>query len=177
VIRHADAERDAAACAAIYAQSFDVGGTTFEEEPPDAEEMGRRIARYASTHAFLVDERHGQVVGYAYAEPHRERPAYRWAVDVSVYIDSEHRGQGVGRGLYAALFGLLRRQGIRTAVAGIALPNDASLSLHTSQGFEPVGVYRRIGWKLGRWHDVSWWQLDLGEGDGEPAEPLGPQRL
>ena len=153
------------------------GGTTFEEEPPEAPEMGLRIREHAATHGFLVDERNGRVAGYAYAEPHRERPAYRWSVDVSVYVDESHRGQGVGRGLYEALFGLLRRQGIRTAVAGIALPNDASIRLHESLGFEPVGVYRRIGWKLGTWHDVSWWQLDLGEGDAEPAEPLGPQQL
>ncbi len=177
MIRHAEPERDAAVCAAIYAQSFDAGGTTFEEVPPDAEEMGRRIAEHNSTHAFLVDERDGEVVGYAYADPHRERAAYRWSAEVSVYIEAGHRGQGVARGLYEALIELLRRQGIRRVLAGISLPNDTSVRLHESLGFEPVGVYRRIGWKLGRWHDVGWWQLDLGEGEGEPQEPGGPQRL
>ncbi len=176
-IRHADPERDASACAAIYAQSFFAGGTTFEEVPPEAPEMGLRIREHAASHGFLVDERDGRVVGFAYAEPHRERPAYRWSADVSIYTDEAHRGEGVGRGLYEALFGLLRRQGIRMVVAGIAFPNDASVRLHESLGFEPVGIYRRIGWKLGTWHDVGWWQLDLGEGDEEPAEPLGPQRL
>jgi L-amino acid N-acyltransferase YncA len=139
--------------------------------------MGRRIASHTSTHAFLVDERGGEVVGFAYANPHRERAGYRWAADVSVYVDSKHRGQGVGRELYEALIGLIERQGVRRLLAGIALPNDASVRLHESLGFEPVGVYRRIGWKLGAWHDVGWWQLDLGEVDAAPPELLGPQRL
>ncbi len=178
MIRHVDPERDAAACAAIYAQSFDAGGTTFEEVPPDAAEMARRIASHSSTHAFLVCERGGVVVGYAYANPHRERAAYRWSAEVSAYVDAANARQGIGRELYDALIELLRRQGIRVVLAGITLPNEASVALHESLGFEAVGVYRRIGWKLGRWHDVGWWQLDLGaEDDGEPAEPRGPQRL
>ena len=178
MIRHADPERDAVACAAIYAQSFDAGGTTFEEQPPDAAEMASRIRAYASSHAFLVADDGGEVVGYAYANPHRERAAYRWSVEASAYVDAGHLRQGIGRELYEALIELLQRQGIRAVVAGITLPNEASVRLHESLGFEPVGVYRRIGWKLGRWHDVGWWQLDLGADDeAEPPDPRGPQRL
>jgi phosphinothricin acetyltransferase len=125
-----------------------------------------------------VYERDGEVAAYAYATPHRERAGYRWAADVSVYVDAAHAREGIGRELYEAVIGLLRRQGIRNVLAGIALPNEASVRLHGSFGFVQVGVYRSIGWKLGRWHDVSWWQLDLGPDDGsEPPEPLGPQRL
>lgn len=179
MIRHAD-EGDAAACAAIYKPSVLSAGTSFEEKPPDAAEFALRIAKHSATHAFLVSEREGEVVGFAYANPNRERAAYRWSAEVSVYVDAAHAREGVGRELYLALFGLLRRQGIRTVVAGITLPNDASVGLHESLDFGPVGVYRRIGWKLGRWHDVGWWQLDLGEGSGSddpPQPPAGPQRL
>ena len=175
-IRRADPDRDAAACAAIYAPHVRDGWISFEEVPPSAEEMAGRMRRVAATHPWLVDERDGEVVGYAYASPHRERAAYRWAVDVAVYVHpGRHRG-GVGRGLYAVLLGALRAQGFRTACAGIALPNDASVGLHEALGFAPVGVYRAIGFKAGAWRDVGWWQLDLAPGsDAPPAEPAPPE--
>ncbi len=124
----------------------------------------------------------GAVVGYAYAAQHRVRAAYRWAVDVGIYVDPARHRAGAGRMLYEALFELLRRQRLRSAVAGITLPNDASIGLHRALGFEHVGTYRAIGWKAGEWRDVSWWQLALApdgasEGGGPPPEPLGPQRL
>jgi phosphinothricin acetyltransferase len=179
MLRHADPDRDGAACAAIYGPFVSGSAASFEADPPDAGEMSARIATYAASHPWLVAERDGQVAGYAYATSHRARAAYRWAVDVSVFIDSDYRRLGVGRALYGALFDLLRRQRILVACAGIALPNDASLGLHESFGFVPVGVYRRIGWKAGAWRDVSWWQLVLSElaDGGPPPEPLLPQRL
>jgi L-amino acid N-acyltransferase YncA len=134
---------------------------SFEEVAPDASEMARRIERLSATHAWLVFERDGAVAGYAYACPHRERAAYRWAADVSVYVDPAHRRTGVGRALYLELLGILREQGKRVATAGITLPNDASVALHESLGFELVGVFRGIGWKGGSWRDVGWWQLDF----------------
>ncbi len=128
------------------------------------------------THPWLVAERGGELLGYAYACRHRERPAYRWSTDVSVYVDEGHWRQGVARRLYASLFEHLRRQGFRAACAGITLPNVASVALHECLGFAPVGVYRRIGWKAGAWRDVGWWQLELSMEDHEPpAEPLGPR--
>jgi L-amino acid N-acyltransferase YncA len=172
VIRHADADRDARACAAIYGPYVREGAVSFEDEAPGADEMARRIERIGATHPWLVAELDGQVVGFAYACPHRERAAYRWAADVTVYVDPAHQRRGVGRELYVALFELLRRQRLHVACAGITLPNDASVGLHEALGFEPVGVYRSIGYKAGAWRDVGWWQLRLiAPGDAPPQEP------
>ena len=165
--RPADPERDGAACAAIYAPYVEGSFVSFEEEAPDAAEMARRIAAVTQTHPWLVAERGGAVAGFAYGSRHRDRAAYRWAADVAVYVDPRHVRGGVGRELYAELLGLLRGRGLRWAVAGIALPNEASVALHEAFGFEPVGVYREIGFKHGAWRDVGWWQCDL-RGGGEP---------
>lgn len=179
MLRHADPQHDAAACAAIYAPHVDGRGTSFEERPPTAEELGARIERMSARYPWLVDERDGEVVGFAYATGHRERAAYRWAAETSVYIRADHQGQGVGRQLYEALLDLLRRQRLHVACAGITLPNEASVRLHEALGFEPIGTYREIGYKAGAWRDVSWWQVILDpSSDGRPpTEPLGPQRL
>jgi L-amino acid N-acyltransferase YncA len=175
-IRDAQSERDAAACAAIYAPYVEQTPISFEERPPDALEMEARIARCAATHPWLVAEEGGEVVGYAYACQHQERAAYRWAADVSVYVAVNRRGEGLGRSLYEALFARLRRQNFQIACAGITLPNDASVRLHEALGFIRVGVSPRIGWKGGRWHDVSWWQLELEPVlPGAPLEPLPPR--
>ena len=160
-LRSADPSRDAASCAAIYAPFVEASAVSFEERAPTAEEMAERIAAHRSTHPWLVAERGGEVAGYAYATPHRTRSAYRWAVEVSVYVGAGHQRQGHGRELYTALFDDLRGRGYRVACAGITLPNEASIALHEGLGFVAVGTYRRIGWKLGAWHDVGWWQLAL----------------
>ncbi len=161
MIRRADSGRDAAACAAIYAPYVSETAISFEEVAPDAAQMRARIERATAAHAWLVAEAGGAVVGFAYATPHRERAAYRWACEVSVYVDGEQRRRGVGRALYEVLLPLLCAQRLHVACAGITLPNEASVQLHESLGFEPVGVYREIGFKLDRWHDVGWWQLQL----------------
>lgn len=173
MIRHADATRDAAACASIYAPHVDPGPASFEERPPDAAEMARRIASCGASHAWLVAEDAGRVLGFAYGCAHRERAAYRWACDVSIYLGAGATGRGLGRALYSELLAVLERRGFRMACAGIALPNAASVGLHEALGFEPVGVYRRIGWKAGAWRDVGWWQRPLGHATDErpPAEP------
>ena len=175
-IRSADPDRDAAACAAIYAPNVEASPTSFEAEPPSAGEMAERIERTGATHPWLVAESDDGVVGFAYACEHRTRTAYRWAVDVSIYLAEVSRGQGLGRALYEGLFERLRDQRFRVACAGVTLPNEASVRLHESLGFTPVGVYRRIGWKAGAWHDVGWWQLDLSpDGEDPPEEPLAPE--
>jgi phosphinothricin acetyltransferase len=175
-IRIADPDRDAAACVAIYAPYVETGATSFEEEPPSSAEFAERMTAMAATYPWLVAESEDEAVGYAYACPHRSRPAYRWAVEVSVYVAAEHRRRGCARALYEELMGRLRRQGFHIACAGITLPNEASVALHESLGFLPVGVYRRIGWKAGAWRDVGWWQLELEPAsDRPPAEPLPPQ--
>jgi len=178
-LRHADPARDAAACAAIYAPYVTASAVTFEEVSPSTEEFAALITRTTRTHPWLVLEDAERLIGYAYASQHRPRAAYRWAADVGIYVDAEHRRRGAGRRLYTALLDLLRRQGLRIACAGITLPNDASIALHRAVGFEPVGTYRAIGWKAGAWRDVSWWQLPLAPDDdgAPPAEPGPPPRL
>ncbi len=178
VIRHADAARDGAACAAIYAPFVTGSHVSFEEEPPDADEFARRIDRTSRSYPWLVAEQDGAVIGFAYASAHRERAAYRWAADAAVYVDERSRRRGVGRALYESLFSLLARQGVQTVCAGVTLPNDASVGLHEAVGFRPVGVYRRIGYKQGAWRDVGWWQLELvAPTDGVPAELSSPASL
>ena len=176
MLRDADPQRDAAACAAIYAPYVTDAVTSFEEHAPDAAAMAERIASTGATHPWLVAEDDGRVVGFAYGCPHRARAAYRWAAEVSVYLEPTQQRRGLGRALYEALLGLLRDQGFYTVCAGITLPNPASVALHEAMGFVPVGVYRNIGWKFGAWHDVGWWQRELrAPGDAPPADP-GPVR-
>ena len=162
---------DGAACAAVYRPYVTDTVITFEYEPPPAEQMAHRIEAAQERHAWVVLEEDDRVVGYAYAAPVKERAAYRWACEVSVYLEMGRRRTGAGRALYEALFERLIQRGFRIAVAGLTLPNDASEGLHLAVGFEPVGVYRGIGWKLGRWHDVARMQKLLVDGDGAPPEP------
>ncbi|MCA1689760.1 MAG: N-acetyltransferase family protein [Actinobacteria bacterium] len=143
--------------------------------------MAGRIAAISRTHPWLVIEDGGRVAAYAYASPHRTRAAYRWAADTAIYVADDYRRRGAGRRLYLALFELMRAQGLSVACAGIALPNPASVGLHEAVGFEPVGIYKGIGWKAGAWRDVGWWQLRLGpqgdgdgDGDGDGAKPPDP---
>jgi len=165
---------DAAAFAGIYGPFTERTAVSFEDEPPSADEMRARIARTLQWTPWLTATSAGEVAGYAYASKHRDRAAYRWAVDVSAYVHERFRGHGVGRRLYERLFEIIRGQGFRRAYAGIALPNDASVALHRAAGFELVGVYQRVGWKLGAWHDVAWYACDLSpdETDLPPGEPI-----
>ena len=163
--------RDASAIAAIYRPYVEASPTSFELEAPTEEEMAARVAAILVHAPWLVVEGQGEVLGYAYASKHRERAAYQWSVDVSVYVGAAHHRGGVGRALYSSLFALLRLQGFYTAHAGITLPNAASVGLHEALGFRPVGVYASVGFKDGAWHDVGWWQLPLRERTGSPAVP------
>jgi len=172
VIRSA-AAADAEAIRDIYAPFVTDSATSFETEPPEVSEMARRIDDLREKLPWLVYEADGEVVGYAYASPHRAaRKAYQWCVETSIYVHSGARKRGVGRALYVSLFELLRRQGYVNAYAGVTLPNPASASLHESLGFRPVGVYPRIGFKFGRWHDVAWFQLRLQEAAAPVPDPL-----
>ncbi|HEU0104656.1 MAG TPA: arsinothricin resistance N-acetyltransferase ArsN1 family B [Vicinamibacteria bacterium] len=162
---------DAAQVAAIYAPHVTGASTSFEVAPPDAAEMATRIASTLVYAPYLVLETGGEVLGFAYASKHRERAAYQWSVDVSVYVRPDARRRGGGRALYESLFALLRLQGFYAAHAGITLPNPASVGLHEALGFRPVGVYQSVGFKRGAWHDVGWWQLPLRERTGTPDPP------
>ena len=164
---------DAAAIAAIYRPYVTDAVTSFEVDPPGAAAMGARIEAVLARAPWLVQtDADGAVVGYAYASRHHERAAYQWSVDVAVYIHAAHHRRGVGRALYEKLFALLRLQGYYVAHAGITLPNAASVGLHESLGFVPVGVFPAVGWKFGAWRDVGWWRLQLQPLAATPAPPL-----
>jgi L-amino acid N-acyltransferase YncA len=164
-------ERDAEQIAAIYAPNVTDAVISFEYEPPSAVEMRRRIEATLQRYPWLVCECQGWVLGYAYAGAHGSRAAYQWSVDVSVYVHEDARRTGVGRALYTSLFAALILQGFYNAYAGATLPNPASVGLHESVGFRPVGVYHGVGYKLGAWHDVVWWYLPLRERVADPDPP------
>ena len=163
---------DAPAVSAIYGPFVSDSATSFETDVPDAAEMERRIQAQANTHPWLVFERDAAVLGYAYASPHRARAAYQWSAEVSVYVDPRAHRSGVGRALYTALFDLLRRQHYVNAFAGITLPNRSSVGLHEAMGLAAIGVFRQIGFKFDRWHDVAWLQLRLREDPRPVSSPL-----
>jgi L-amino acid N-acyltransferase YncA len=164
---------DAEAVRAIYAPYVSDSATSFETTVPEGTEVERRIETGRDRYPWLVFEKDQTVLGYAYASAHRARTAYQWSVEVSVYVHPQAHRRGIGRALYTALLDLLRRQHYVNAYAGITLPNPASLALHRSLGFEPIGVYRGIGFKFDRWHDVAWLHLRLGDDTRRPLEP-GP---
>jgi L-amino acid N-acyltransferase YncA len=175
-IRFADAG-DAAGIAAIYAPNVVESAISFEADPPTRDMMCERITATLAQLPWLVCERGGELIGYAYASPHSERAAYRWSLNVSVYIAAGCRRQGIGRALYTSLFALVRLGGYYSAHAGVTLPNAASVGLHESLGFVPVGIYRAVGFKLGAWHDVGWWQLELRPRSSAPAPPVALHEL
>jgi len=164
---------DAAAVRDVYAPFVETTAVTFEAEVPPVAEMAERIRTVIPRFPWLVAERDGAVVGYAYASTWRSRAAYRWAVETTVYLRDDARGQGLGRALYRPLLACLRLQGLRLALGGITLPNAASIALHEAFGFRAVSVYRACGHKLGAWHDVGMWELELApRTDASPPEPL-----
>jgi phosphinothricin acetyltransferase len=163
---------DAEAITAIYAPIVRDTVISFEIEPPSVDEMRARVLSTLKLLPWLVSlDEQGVVNGYAYAGRHRERAAYQWSVDTTSYVRADSRGRGVGKALYSALFAELVGLGYFQAFAGIALPNDASVGLHESVGFKPVGTYRNVGFKQGAWHDVGWWQRALQEPSANPLPP------
>ena len=164
---------DAAQCAAIYGPHVSGSAVSFEMEPPSAEDVAGRIANTLQRFPWLVCADGDEVAGYAYAGPHRQRAAFQWAVEVSVYVKDGRQRQGVGRGLYTSLFACLRVLGYFKAYAVIALPNDASVGLHEALGFRHIGTFNDIGYKLGLWHPVGYWELTL----QPPAPPSDPVPL
>jgi phosphinothricin acetyltransferase len=168
LIRLAGAE-DAAAIAAIYRPYVEDSWISFEEVAPDAE-IARRMSR--PIHPWLVAEEDGRIVGYASTSPMRDRAAYRWSVETGLYLIRDAQGRGLGRRLLSAHLDLLERQGFVTIVAGIALPNEASVALHETLGFTLSGIERGVGFKRGRWIDVGRWQKDLAPRMQEPSAPV-----
>jgi phosphinothricin acetyltransferase len=165
-------DEDADAITAIYRPVVESSTISFETVAPDRDEIARRMHETLRAYPWLVCDVDGRVAGYAYATRHRVRSAYQWSVDTSVYVDEAYRRRGIGHGLYESLFAILAAQGYFNAYAGIALPNPASVRLHESVGFEMIGVYRRVGYKLGCWCDVGWWQRSLQAHREAPHDPL-----
>ena len=161
---------DAPALLDIYAPYIRDTVITFEYDVPTAEKFAARIEETAALHPYLVCERDGQIIGYAYAHRIRERAAYDWAAELSIYLAPEAHGQGVGTALYRCLIDLLEQQRLRILYGCVTLPNEKSQKLHEKLGFSLVGVWHGSGWKFDGWHDVGWFEKRLG-GDG-PAQPV-----
>ena len=162
---------DGAALAEIYRPAVADCATSFELDPPDGAEMAKRVTKCMERAPWLVCERDGRVIGYAYGGTHRDRAAYQWTSEVSAYVHHDFHKRGIGRALYTSLFAALVVQGYRNAVAGITLPNDASVGLHTAVGFTLLGVYHAIGYKMGAWHDVGWFERELAPRVLDPPVP------
>ena len=164
---------DGRACAEVYAPYVRDTAVSFELTPPTAADMAERIVQAQDRHAWLLaHDETGVLLGYAYAHAYAARPAYRWTCEPSVYVTAQARGRGVGRTLYGALLDRMIARGFRQAVAGITLPNPASVRLHEAMGFEHVGVFRSVGWKQGRWHDVVRMQRALLDAADPPEETV-----
>jgi len=157
-IREAAAD-DAAAIAGIYNHYVTGTVVTFEEEPVSVAEIARRIEEVRSASLpWLVAEADGPVVGYAYARPWHERTAYRFSVEITVYLAPSHVGRGIGSRLYGELFPILKARRIHALIGGIALPNEASVALHEKFGLRRVAQFEEVGFKFNRWIDVGYWQ-------------------
>lgn len=165
---------DAAAIAAIYAPYVERTPISFETTAPDAAEFRRRIEMVTAGYPWLVAVEEGAILGYAYGDLFRARPAYRWVVETTIYLAMGTERRGIGRALYAPLLERLAGQGYVAAIGGIALPNEPSVALHEAMGFVHAGTYAKIGYKLGAWHDVGFWQRELGP---RPAVPPVPTRI
>lgn len=152
---------DAPGLLAIYRPFVESTAVSFETTVPTVEEFAARIQKALTGWQWLVAERNRQTVGYAYGASHRERPAYRWSVEVSVYVQPNYHRQGIARALYLQLLGELADRGFCNAFAGTTLPNEGSVALHRSVGFQPIGVFKAVGRKFGAWHDVAWFQRTL----------------
>lgn len=165
---------DAAGVLAIYAPVVRESVATFELDPPSVDEMRRRLVEVSARYPWVVFESDGYIAGYAYAASYHSRPAYDWTCEVSVYVGAEARGTGAGKALLRELLERLADAGFVNVIARIALPNDASVRLFESHGFEHAGTLHGVGYKLGRWVDVGEWELALGPRPAAPRSPIAP---
>jgi len=168
----AAAEADAEAIAYIYNYYVTDTIVTFEEDPVTESEIARRIDLVQSAGLpWLVAEENGEILGYAYATQWKERVGYRFSVEITVYLDKDCKGRGIGSQLYGELFRLLEKRGVKSAVGGVALPNDASVALHEKFGMRKVAEFERIGVKFGQWINVGYWQKFFSPGDDSSRPP------
>lgn len=163
---------DAAGLLAIYGPYIENTSLTFETELPSLAAFEERIRHYLTQWPWLVYESNGQIAGYAYATRHRERTAYQWCTESSIYLADDWKGHRLGQALYEALFVILEKQGFRNVYAVINLPNEPSVRFHEKCGFRYFATYENVGYKLGRWKNVGWWKLSLNDYGDEPAPPV-----
>ena len=163
---------DASGILNIYAPYITGTSFTFELDVPAIPDFKNRIHNYLETYPWLVYELNGEIAGYAYAARHRERVAYQWCTESSIYIHDKYQGTGIGKALYSALTEILKQQGFRNVYAVINLPNDKSVAFHEHFGFTWFATYKNVGYKLGKWKNVGWWQLQLNEYTDDPPPPV-----
>jgi L-amino acid N-acyltransferase YncA len=163
---------DAGSMLKIYSPYVIGTAFSFETELPTLDQFRERVKLCLEKYPWLVCSLDGEVAGYVYASKHREREAYQWTCESSVYIADDFKGKGIGRALYGVLFTILQLQGFRNVYAGITQPNEPSEKLHAKCGFELFALYENIGYKLGRWHNVGWWKLQLNGYDLKPPPPI-----
>jgi len=165
-------ENDSPGILAIYAPYIANTSYTFETEIPSTEAFAQRINTYLINWPWLVYVVNGTIAGYAYATRYRERTAYQWSVETSVYVHNDFQRAGIAYALYGALLDILKKQGFRNIYAVINLPNDKSVKFHESCGFKYFATYEKVGYKLGKWKDVGWWKLSINDYNDDPAAPI-----
>ena len=156
----------------IYAPFIEETTISFETEVPAIDEFSHRIETILKQYPFLVYEFENKIVGYAYASRHKERAAYAYNADVSVYFLPEYHGSGKAYSLYHCLFLLLDKLGYKNAYAGCAEPNIKTRKFHEKFGFKLIGTCHKTGFKFGKWHDVSWFEKTISEHDGNPGRVM-----
>jgi L-amino acid N-acyltransferase YncA len=165
-------KKDAESILAIYRPFIENTPVSFEESVPTVEQFWERIQKTLQDYPWLVCEINRDIAGYSYATSHRQRASYRWTKEVSVYVHLDYKRRGIGFGLYTALIELLKLQGVKNILAGITLPNKGNVAFHEKFGFTRIGVYKAVGFKLGRWHDVGWWELKVDDPNNKPDKRL-----
>ena len=165
-------KKDVKSILAIYQPFIENTPVSFEEIVPTVAQFWERIQKTLQDYPWLVCEINRDIAGYAYATAHRERASYRWTKEVSVYVHPDYIRCGIGCGLYTSLIELLKLQGVKNILAGITLPNKSSVAFHEKFGFSKIGVYRAVGFKLGRWHDVGWWEMKIDDPNNKPDKRL-----
>lgn len=165
-------KEDAVAILDIYAPYIKNTSITFETEVPSVASFAERIENYLKNYPWLVCEINGKIAGYAYGSKYRERTAYQWSIECSVYVDEKYWKHGVAKALYTALFEILKQQGFMNVYAVINLPNEKSVAFHERLGFIHFADFENVGYKLGKWKTVGWWQRQLNEFIEEPPAPI-----
>jgi L-amino acid N-acyltransferase YncA len=163
---------DAPAIREIYSPNILKAAISFETEVPSIEEIENRVETILQKYPWIVCEVDGKIAGYVYASKHRDREAYQWSCECSIYMHNDFKGKGIGKELYQLLFEILKLQGFGNVYAGITLPNNGSVSIHESCGFKHLATYENIGYKFGNWHSVGWWKLQINDYDLQPPPPL-----